>query len=193
MRDVAIALVPVLEEAGVSVDERGDALVSTLEQLDAEARTVLSVVPPERRRLVTGHESLGYFADRYGFELVGAVVPGFSSQGEVSAGELAQLVETIRDLGVPAIFTEVGTPASVAAAVADRDGRRHRRAAHRAAARGWLVPVLHPPDLDSRGRGAQRVAHEGLGPCQELVKRLDYASGALSRLDKATRVSRRAQ
>jgi zinc/manganese transport system substrate-binding protein len=122
MRDVTIALVPVLEATGVSVGERGVALVRTLEQLDAEARTVLSVVPTERRRLVTGHESLGYFADRYGFELVGAVVPGFSSQGEVSAGALADLVETIRDAGVPAIFTEVGTPVSVAAAVAAETG-----------------------------------------------------------------------
>jgi zinc/manganese transport system substrate-binding protein len=122
MRDVATALVPVLEGVGVSVAERGGALVSTLEQLDAEARTILSVVPPERRRLVTGHESLGYYADRYGFEVVGAVVPGFSSQGEVSAGELAKLVETIRDSAVPVIFTEVGTPASVATAVAEETG-----------------------------------------------------------------------
>jgi zinc/manganese transport system substrate-binding protein len=122
MRDVAVALVPVLEEAGVSAVERRDALVSVLEQLDAEARTILSVVPPERRRLVTGHESLGYFADRYGFELVGAVVPGFSSQGEVSAGRLAELNETIRASGVGAIFSEVGTPASVAEAVAAETG-----------------------------------------------------------------------
>ena len=122
MRDVAVALVPVLEECGVSVDGRGDALVSTLEQLDGEARTVMSVVPLERRRLVTGHESLGYFADRHSFELIGAVVPGFSSQGEVSAGELAELVETIRDSGVTAIFTELRTPVSVAAAVAAETG-----------------------------------------------------------------------
>ena len=45
--------------------------------------------PRSRRRLVTGHESMGYFADRYGFQLVGAVIPGLSSQGEVSARELA--------------------------------------------------------------------------------------------------------
>jgi ABC-type Zn uptake system ZnuABC Zn-binding protein ZnuA len=50
------------------------------------------------------------------------MVPGFSSQGEVSAGALAELAETIRDSGIPAIFTEVGPPASVAEAVASETG-----------------------------------------------------------------------
>jgi zinc/manganese transport system substrate-binding protein len=122
MRDVAIALVPVLRASGVTVVADGTMLATTLEELDTEARTIMAVIPPERRRLVTGHESMGYFADRYDFDLVGAVVPGLSSQGEVSAGELAELIETIRREGVPAIFTGLGTPVSVAEAVADETG-----------------------------------------------------------------------
>jgi zinc/manganese transport system substrate-binding protein len=122
MRDVAVALVPVLEGAGVRVEGRGTTLTSTLEELDAEARTRLAVIPPERRKLVTGHESMGYFASRYDLDLVGAVVPGLSSHGEVSARELTQLIETIRHEDVPAIFAELGTPASVARAVANETG-----------------------------------------------------------------------
>ncbi len=122
MRDVALALMPVIGALGVHTEERGADLATALEALDDEARSTLDVVPDERRRLVSGHESLGYFADRYGFELVGAVVPGLSTQGEVSAGELAALIETIEREGVPAIFTELGTPLPVASAVSEESG-----------------------------------------------------------------------
>jgi zinc/manganese transport system substrate-binding protein len=67
---------------------------------------------------------MGYFADRYGFTLIGALIPGLSSQGEVSAGELAELVETIRREDVPAIFVERGTPRRVVDAVAEETGAK---------------------------------------------------------------------
>lgn len=122
MRDVVLALGPVVAGLGVEITEREAALVSALTALDAEVRTMLEVVPPERRKLVTGHESMGYFADRYGFELVGAVVPGLSSLGEVSAGQLAAIATVIREHGVPAILTEVGTPQAVVDAIAAETG-----------------------------------------------------------------------
>jgi zinc/manganese transport system substrate-binding protein len=122
MRDVVIALVPALEEVGVDVADSGVGLVGRLEALDAEVVTILSTILPERRRLVTGHESMGYFADRYGFELIGAVVPGLSSQGEVSARELSELVEAVRAAGVDVVLTEVGTPDQIAHALATETG-----------------------------------------------------------------------
>ncbi len=73
---------------------------------------------------MTGHESMGYFADRYGFQLMGAVIPGLSSLGEISAGQLAAIVATIREHGVPAILTEIGTPQAVVDAVAAETGVR---------------------------------------------------------------------
>ena len=112
MRDVVLALGPALSAVGIDVADRPQESAAELEALDAEVEGLLAVVPADRRQLVTGHGALGYFADRYDFRIIGTVVPGFSSQGEVSAGELAQLAETIRDSGVPAIFTEVGTPCS---------------------------------------------------------------------------------
>jgi zinc/manganese transport system substrate-binding protein len=124
MREVARALVPTLGNVGVDVGDRGDVVAATLYGLWAEAGTILNAVPPEARKLVSGHESLGYFADRYGFELIGAIVPGLSSQGEGSAGELAELIETIRREQVPAIFTELGTPAAVVDAVAAETGAK---------------------------------------------------------------------
>jgi zinc/manganese transport system substrate-binding protein len=124
MRDVVVALEPVMTELGLDVAARSADIESRLEALDAEVVAILSAIPPERRRLVTGHESMGYFADRYGFELVGAVVPGLSSQGEASARELAALVDTVRSAGVSVLFTEVGTPTQIAATLAAETGAR---------------------------------------------------------------------
>jgi zinc/manganese transport system substrate-binding protein len=122
MRDVVAGLVPVLASIGVDVTDRASDLTARLEALDTEVRTILDGVPPERRKLVTGHESMGYFAERYGFQLVGAVIPGLSSQGEVSASQLGAISEVIREQGVPAIFTEIGTPQAVVDAIAGETG-----------------------------------------------------------------------
>lgn len=122
MRAVVDALGPVIAELGVDVADRQADLGSRLDALDAQVREILAVIPEDGRKLVTGHESMGYFADQYGFELVGAVIPGLSSQGEVSARELAELAEQIRAQGVTVIFTEIGTPQSVVEAIAGETG-----------------------------------------------------------------------
>jgi zinc/manganese transport system substrate-binding protein len=122
MRDVVTALGTTLATVGVDVAGRAADLEGRLTQLDEETRASLEVIPADGRKLVTGHESMGYFGDRYDFTLIGAVVPGLSSQGEVSAGELAALRDEIVAEGVPAIFTEVGTPAAVVEAIGQEAG-----------------------------------------------------------------------
>ena len=122
MEAVVEALGPALAAAGIDVGTRGDTVRADLKALDVEVSDVLSVVAEEDRKLVTGHESLGYFADQYGFTLIGAVVPSLSSQAEASAGELADLRATIEASGVRVIFTELGTSPSVVAAIADETG-----------------------------------------------------------------------
>jgi ABC-type Mn2+/Zn2+ transport system permease subunit/ABC-type Zn uptake system ZnuABC Zn-binding protein ZnuA len=125
MRDVAAALAPALErELGLETGGRAAALRRDLDRLDAEVRSALAAVPPERRVLVTGHESLGYFADRYGFRLIGAVIPSLSSQAQASAESLSALRDQVRAAGAPAIFNETGTPDGVAEAIADETGAR---------------------------------------------------------------------
>lgn len=122
MRDVVLALAPALGGVGIDVADRAPALATRLADLDAATRATLAVVPEARRLLVTGHESMGYFADRYGFRLVGAVVPGLTSQGEVAAGQLADLRAAIEAEGVTVIFTEIGTPAAVVQAIGRETG-----------------------------------------------------------------------
>jgi len=122
MRDVVLALEPVLAGVGIDVADRASSLEARLADLDAATRATLAVVPEARRLLVTGHESMGYFADRYGFRLVGAVVPGLTSQGEVAAGQLADLRAAIEAEGVTVIFTEIGTPSAVVEAIGRETG-----------------------------------------------------------------------
>jgi zinc/manganese transport system substrate-binding protein len=86
--------------------------------LDAEIAASVERIPQAARVLVTGHESMGYFAERYGFKLVGAVVPGLSSQAESSASELAGLGKLIAENHVSVIFTELSENAKVAEALA---------------------------------------------------------------------------
>lgn len=94
------------------------AYTAELEALDHEIRSLLAPIPAERRRLVTNHESLGYFADRYALEIVGTVLPGPSSLASASGREVAALVEAIRASGAPAIFVEVTANAELAEQVA---------------------------------------------------------------------------
>lgn len=123
MRDAVSALAAALAtEAGLDLSGRAAQLEARLTELDAELERILAVVPAERRQLVTGHESMGYFADRYGFVLVGAVVPGLSSQAATSAADLAELKEQIERAGATVVFTEIGTPAQVAEAIASETG-----------------------------------------------------------------------
>jgi ABC-type Zn uptake system ZnuABC Zn-binding protein ZnuA len=93
-----------------------------LDELDGWAQDQIGQIPSEERVLVTDHEALAYFADRYGFEIVGALIPGFSTVSEPSAGELADLEGTIGEFDVKAIFVGVSLNPSFAEQVAADTG-----------------------------------------------------------------------
>jgi ABC-type Zn uptake system ZnuABC Zn-binding protein ZnuA len=99
-----------------------DAYIQQIEALDAEVEQILSVIPAERRILVTNHEFFGYFAHRYGFEVVGVVVSGGTTLAEPNPQELAALVTIVEEEGVPAIFAEVSHNAQLAEVVAAETG-----------------------------------------------------------------------
>ena len=71
---------------------------------------------------MTNHEVLGYFADRYRFEVLGAVIPSTTTGAQASAGDLEQLAATVRDAGVSTIFAETTQSADLAEALADEVG-----------------------------------------------------------------------
>jgi ABC-type Zn uptake system ZnuABC Zn-binding protein ZnuA len=101
-----------------------DAYIAQLKELDAWIRQQVDQIPPARRLLVTNHESFGYFADRYGFQIVGAIVPSVSSSASPSAQQMAELVRQIRQSGAPAIFLETGTNPQLADQIAGETGAK---------------------------------------------------------------------
>jgi ABC-type Zn uptake system ZnuABC Zn-binding protein ZnuA len=96
-----------------------DDYIAELQSLDGWIREQVATVPPERRILVTNHESFGYFADRYGFTIVGTVIPSVSTGSSPSAQQMAHLVEAIKASGAPAIFLETGSNPDLARQVAE--------------------------------------------------------------------------
>ncbi len=91
-----------------------DAVLATHDEMV----TILAAVPPERRLLVTNHNALRYFATRYGFDIVGTVIPSGTTLAAPSPADLANLVATLNDLGLDAVFAETTQPTALADAVA---------------------------------------------------------------------------
>ena len=105
---------------GVDLSDSAAQLSLRLATIDAKITEIMTTVP--RCALVTGHDSLGYFAARYGCQIVGAVIPSLSSSAETSAGELADLKTAATQANVRAVFTEMGTPRAVVDQIAKEVG-----------------------------------------------------------------------
>ncbi len=111
-----------LVRPSVGWGDNADAYATELQEADETIVGMFGDLPPEQRKLVTNHDALGYFADRYGFEVIGTVIPGGSSLGDPSSAALAELVAVINDERVPAIFAETTEPKALAEAVAAEAG-----------------------------------------------------------------------
>lgn len=114
-----------------------------LESLHRDIQEQLSVIPDERRKLVTNHDALGYFADRYGFDVVATVIPGGSTLAEPSAADLADLADLLRREGVRAVFTDTTASPDLAETVAAEVGGEVR------------VHRLYTGSLGPEGSGAE--------------------------------------
>jgi zinc/manganese transport system substrate-binding protein len=102
--------------------DRAGAYLDQLRALDAEVEATLAPVPAADRKLVTNHDVFAYFADRYGFTVVGTVIPAITTSAEPSAGELDELAATIEAEGVRAIFADTSSPEALAEALAAEVG-----------------------------------------------------------------------
>ncbi len=117
-------LTPELERlGGAAVSERAAAYRAQLEEVDAEMTAAFAAIPAERRALVTNHHVFGYLADRFGFRLVGAVIPGGTTLAAPSSSDLADLVAAIDEAGVPTIFAESSSPDRLVRALAEEADR----------------------------------------------------------------------
>ena len=133
-------------EPTVDWQRRAEAYRDEMVQLSTEIETILAEVPGSRRKLVTNHEAFGYFADIYGFEVVGVVIPGGSTLADPSSAELAELVDVIEVEQVPAIFTETSQSDDLARAVAAEVGDE------------IAIIELHTESLSEPGSAADTLA-----------------------------------
>jgi zinc/manganese transport system substrate-binding protein len=126
----AIAAVAAIRDALVAADPDGRAeyegnaraYTERLRRLDREVAACVERIPPAKRKLVTTHDALGYYADRYDIEVVGALIPSLSTAAQPSAGDTQDLVEQIREEGVEAIFPESSIDPRLERAVARETG-----------------------------------------------------------------------
>jgi zinc/manganese transport system substrate-binding protein/manganese/iron transport system substrate-binding protein len=91
-----------------------------LERLDAEIAAQTATLPV--KKLVTNHDAFGYYAARYGFTIVGSVIPSFDSSAELSGADVRDLVRAIEAERVPAVFSETSLPGDAARTIAEEAG-----------------------------------------------------------------------
>jgi zinc/manganese transport system substrate-binding protein len=109
-------------KATATIDAGAEAYLAKLKTLDAGIAKCMDSVPAAQRKLVTDHDAFGYFAKRYGIDVVGAVIPSQTTQAQPSAGDLAKLTTVIRREGVKAIFPESSINPKLAKAIARETG-----------------------------------------------------------------------
>jgi ABC-type Zn uptake system ZnuABC Zn-binding protein ZnuA len=135
IRDALTAADPAGRDAYV---RNAAAYLARLRALDRAVASCIAQVPARQRKLVTDHDALGYYADRYGIEIIGTVIPALSTRAQASAASVTRLVRTIRSAGVRTIFSESSANPKLARAIA-RD------------ARAKLGPALYADSLGTDG------------------------------------------
>ena len=107
---------------GETAPSCGESVANEILATEEEVIEILSTVSDDQRVLVTDHEAFGYFADAYGFDIAGVVIPGGSTLAEPSSAELAALVATIENLGIPALMGNYYEQSDLMEAVAQESG-----------------------------------------------------------------------
>lgn len=115
------ALARVFPEHASAFEANAMSYAMRLDAVDAEIRALIQGIPPEHRKVVSNHDSMGYFLDRYDLEFVGAIIPG-AEGAETSAQAIADLHDAIHDAGVRAIFAESTVDPRVAERLAEDTG-----------------------------------------------------------------------
>lgn len=121
---VEVALVAAAPDARARLVANADRLRDQIDATEKRIRALIDQVPEERRKLVTSHDSFGWFARAYGIEVVGSVLPTVSTDTEPSGEQVRELVDDIRAAGVDTIFTEHAVDAKLEEQVAAEAGAR---------------------------------------------------------------------
>lgn len=142
--NIADALVEVFPDHAEAFRANAAAYTARLDEVDAEIRALLDGIPADHRKVVSAHDSLGYFLDRYDLQFIGAVVPTSASGAEASVRGLAELQALIEQEGVRAVFAESSVDPRVVEQLAQDTGVR-------------VVTDLYSDTLGPEGSGAETV------------------------------------
>lgn len=118
MVDVVESLDDDLRDVGIRATGTADYL-DALHALDGEMEQAFGALGPGQRALVTNHHVFGYLADRYGFRVVGAVIPSGTTLASPSAADLRDLADAIEETGVRTVFADASQPARLAEVLAE--------------------------------------------------------------------------
>jgi ABC-type Zn uptake system ZnuABC Zn-binding protein ZnuA len=118
---LADALTEINPENAEAFESRADEYAEELSALDSELQDLAAGIPDENRKLVTSHDLLGYFADRYGFEVVGAPF-GVVPESEASAATVSELIDEVQAEKVPAVFAQEGDDPEVLEQIGEEAG-----------------------------------------------------------------------
>ena len=137
--------------------------------LDAAVKTASATIDEDLRQLLTYHDAYAYFAQRYGWTVIGAIQP--SSFEEPTPKEIADLIDQVRATGVTAVFGSEVFPSSVLEQIGNETGVRY-------------VDVLRDDDLLGSPGDAE---HSWLGLMRfnfvTMVEALGGDASALKSLD----------
>ncbi|MFN8474080.1 MAG: zinc ABC transporter substrate-binding protein [Anaerolineae bacterium] len=156
IRDALAAADPAHAEA---YRANADRYLAQLKDLDNSIVQQVATVPREQRKLVTNHDTFGYFAARYGFDVVGAVIPSLSPEAQPSAQDIANLVQTVRQTGVRAVFAENTVSPRLAEQIARDSGAQ-------------VVSTLYTDSLGEPGKPGDSYINMMRYDVDEIVKAL---------------------
>jgi zinc/manganese transport system substrate-binding protein len=122
VRQIESALVAADPSQRTEFERNANAYLAELKALDRGIAKCIDSVPAPQRKLVTDHDAFGYFANRYGIEVLGAVIPSQTTQAQASAKDLSELAKTIEAENVKAVFPESSLSPKVAEAIARQTG-----------------------------------------------------------------------
>jgi ABC-type Zn uptake system ZnuABC Zn-binding protein ZnuA len=122
VRAIEVAFSAADPSKAAAFERNANSYIARLHTLDREIARCFAQVPRAQRKLVTDHDAFGYFAQRYGITVVGAVIPSTTTQAQPSAGETASLIRLVRREHVRAIFPESSINPRLARSVARATG-----------------------------------------------------------------------
>ncbi|MEV6278542.1 zinc ABC transporter substrate-binding protein AztC [Nocardia sp. NPDC051832] len=143
-----------------AVRERTTGYLAELDRLDQWMTQQFAAIPAEKRKLVTNHHVFGYFAQRFDFTVVGAVIPSGTTLASPSASDLSKLADAIRAAGVGAIFVDSSQPDRLARVLAERVGLHVR------------VIGLYTESLTEPGQGAGSYLEMARANTEDIVRGL---------------------